>query len=82
MNRWKDSNSKARLYDAVETVSTITCSKCNKSESFFNCDGWDAAEAASGDGWYATENNVYCKSCNEKRLKKSKPKRELMATKG
>jgi len=58
------------LYNSIQTISAIHCSKCKKQKDYPNSDGWDAVEAAINDGWYATENNTYCPDCNKKRLKK------------
>ncbi len=62
-------NLELRMVDAIETVSTIQCTKCFKMESYHMCDSYDAIEPAINDGWYATELNVYCPTCNKKRKK-------------
>lgn len=60
---------KDRIYNAIETISTITCSKCRKTSNYYGADGWDAVEPAIREGWYATELNVYCPTCQSKRKK-------------
>jgi predicted nucleic-acid-binding Zn-ribbon protein len=67
----KEEKLEMNLYNGIKTFSTITCSKCGKHEDYFGCDGYEAVEPALRNGWYATENNVYCPKCNSKRRKNS-----------
>lgn len=58
------------ISQSLDVVSTITCNKCGCKESVpFNED--EAAEYFAIQGqWYATLNNVYCKKCRQKQLKR------------
>lgn len=58
------------LSESIETINTITCIKCDKESSIRFCDSLEAAEIFYEEGWYATENNIYCSECNNKRKKK------------
>lgn len=59
-----------RLYNAVETISSIQCTKCKKVDQFYQEDDWQVVSSAMNKGWYATENYVYCPDCQFKRKKK------------
>jgi len=65
----KEEKVQANMYEAMEVCCTINCSKCDTHKDYHGVDDYDAAEIAIGEGWYATDRNVYCKNCNEKRLK-------------
>ena len=54
------------LYDNIETVNTIICSKCGTQEVEFNIDVFEAADSFYEKGWYATSNNIYCPRCRKK----------------
>ena len=58
------------LFGYVEIEAYITCTKCGHNDTVFGLDEWGATLKFIQDGWYATENNVYCILCNDKRLKK------------
>jgi len=66
MENKKEDKIKANIAMAVETFSSIMCSKCPKSETIAG-DEYDAGEQFFKKGWHATEQNVYCPSCNKKR---------------
>lgn len=59
-----------RLYNSVHSFCSIYCSKCKKVEECLYGDEFDAANKFYNKGWYATENNIYCPECNNKRKKK------------
>lgn len=61
---WMD-KSLLKIYETIETMSTLTCSKCN-AETSFQMDADDAAELFHQKGWRATDKNVYCPQCAEK----------------
>jgi len=58
----------AQLYDSVHTFSTITCSRCGKSEDRLGNDD-ECLDGFFDYGWRATANHTYCPKCAEKYLK-------------
>jgi hypothetical protein len=67
----KDEKLIENLYNFTYTRSQISCTLCSCTGI---CAGNDdaAVEVFKKDGWYATDNNAYCPSCNEKRKKNLK----------
>ena len=65
----KEGNLEGNIHDNIQTVNTICCSKCKKIQEKHNVDSYDCVDVFISEGWYATERNVYCKTCNEKRKK-------------
>lgn len=57
-----------QLYDSIETISEIKCTKCRKSD-FIPGDEALACSDFFDRGWIATPNNTYCPSCAKKYLK-------------
>ena len=59
-----------KLYNSIHSFYSIYCFKCQKEEQCFYGDEFTAADNFYNKGWYATENNIYCPECNNKRKKK------------
>lgn len=59
------------LLNHTHTEVSVTCSKCSHTETHHNIDEIDFADDLVKAGWYATEMNTYCPSCNSKRKSKN-----------
>lgn len=60
-----------RLLDGINTTVDIACSKCGHTKTVYNFDEIDFANYLDEAGWYATEMDTYCPSCNSKRKSKN-----------
>ncbi len=57
------------LEDAIETVCSISCSKCKSDDGAYNTDEFYASQDLFKKGWRATDKNIYCPKCAKKYLK-------------
>lgn len=60
----------SRLSDAIEVELRIYCTKCKNVEREYFGDEFYWCDHLINLGWYATEKNIYCPSCNKKRKNK------------
>lgn len=57
------------LENAIESLHTIWCSKCNKIEQIIVPDSMDAADFLLRNGWRSPKGIIYCSTCATKYLK-------------
>lgn len=57
------------LENAIESVHTIRCSKCNTIDQIVTPDSMDAAQFFLEHGWRSPKDNIYCPTCASKHVK-------------
>lgn len=67
----KEQKLEENVLNCIHTTSRIECTRCDAT-GICGANDDEAVDVFIRDGWYATENNVYCPTCNEKRKKSLK----------
>lgn len=58
------------IYEAIDSIFKITCTKCGTIEILqFIDETLEAADAFERAGWRGTKKNIYCPNCNSKKTK-------------
>lgn len=58
-----------RLMEWIDSITTVTCTKCRKQYTTGAVDQYSDSEYIFDKGWIATEANCYCPDCAKKFLK-------------
>ena len=61
----KQEKAEFKIYEKLESVHSLTCSKCGMREVYERGDDLDAASWFYKQGWYATEKKLYCYNCKK-----------------